>query len=211
MVIDLSGEGFASPLEELESFLRVMENREKAEAALTEFEESNPPGRFRKQIIDWSLFKRTHGVEVAIIDRLEEELVDKRDYKAYMKQENYDSDEASEDFKLKLKEGHDGEGDGASRKLWIAKNPKRLKDRTRFVNSSVEEGSKAMKSVKFKDAKTLKDFCHYSQATFSNNFLRYSGHAGNSGWTHIVALSLSPWCCSAGEWRTHRIAGAKVD
>lgn len=158
---------------------------------MTEFEESNPPGRFRKQIIDWSLSKRTHGVEVAIIDRQEEELMDKRDYKAYMKQKNYDRDEASDDFKRKLKEGHDGEGEGASRKLWIAKNPKRLKDKKRFVNSSVEEGSKALKAVQFKDAKTLKDFCHDSQATFSNNFLRDSGRASNSGSTHIGAWSVS--------------------
>lgn len=163
---------------EVQTFGIVMDNRDKCEQALSEFEESNPPGRFRKQIVDWTQFKRTHGVEVAITDRQEEELMDKRDYKMYMKSRGYTSDEGSEDFKAKVREGRDGEGEGGSRKLWVMKNAKRIRDRKRFVTSVVEEGSKAMRSVKFKDAKVLKEFCHDSQASFANTFLKDVGKQG---------------------------------
>lgn len=107
--------------------------------------------------------------------------MDKRDCKMFMKSRGYTSDEASEDFKAKVRVGHDGDGEGGARKLWIAKNLKRIKDRKRFVSSAVEEGSKAMKAVKFQDARALKDFCYDSQASFGNSFLRDAGKQGRCG------------------------------
>ena len=56
-------------------------------------------------------------------------------------------EEAMTMWEKMIADGHDGEGEGAHRELWIQLNRKRFKDVVGYVDHHMEEGSKAVKDI----------------------------------------------------------------
>ena len=147
----------------------------KAEEAIEDFIKNNPSGGpFRKQLVDWVMFKRAHGVRVAYTVREGETLMDITMFTKLYEGKGW-THKAIKDEWSRLKNtapAEDREGDGDDLKFWVSDAKKRFRDRTHFVENVVAEGSKQVKGMTESDRKEMLDFTHRSASDFGSKFLR---------------------------------------
>ena len=107
---------------ETAAYNEVMRDSGKAKVAIDDFLRENPEGSIRKRLIDWTQWKREHGVRLAYTVREAEELLDIDDYWVSRGQPRGKTrQESDEAFKELSKQAYDREGEGAFLKLWLPK------------------------------------------------------------------------------------------
>ena len=156
---------------ELKYFEALLRNREQLAKALDEFDRQNPPGRFRKTLIDWALFKRTFAVTISVTVRASEEEWTWPEFKEEKQDMNWSLERIKRKWQELLDSDANRTGDGYNAVIWIPKRRVRNRDTTHSITNAVEQGSKATRNLKAKDLKDLKGFV--GRAGSSNDvFLR---------------------------------------
>ena len=136
--------------ERMEAVEHALSDPAKAKLALEDFARLNPPGRFRKGLVDWTVFVQRFGKRMEVRTRQGEELMDITDYLKWQCKDRGVSEEDAMDKWAKLLESDlDMEGDGTpgGTSIWIPQNKQRFKDVIRYKDQAVEEGSKAAKNM----------------------------------------------------------------
>ena len=149
---------------------KILSDPVMASKAVRDFEAENPPGKFRKKLIDFTQWLKTYSTETSQTNRELCELYTFQDFsdektaagwdpKAILsKWQEYDNDPNIE------REDDDG--------LWLPKRKQKMRDQTKRITQSVVEGSKSMKGLKAADVEVLKNFALTSTASHTNAFLR---------------------------------------
>jgi len=152
----------------LDVFEQAFSKVESATRACEDWDEANPPGTFRKALVDWHQFEKRHGHRVAITYRGEDTLMSNKYFRDWKLTKGIAEAEADLEWAEHLKTpGMDGEGSGSSRMLYICKERKRLRDETQYVDAALKEGGKQQKNMSEKERGTLKQFTQKA-ASFSN-------------------------------------------
>mgnify|MGYP003335107737 CR=1 FL=1 len=84
----------------------------------------------RKHLSNGGAWKKRYGITVGVTQRQGEELMSMPEFVSLKKLKGYTQEQAEEEWELMIASGAEGEGDGKQRKLWIAENKKRFRDRT---------------------------------------------------------------------------------
>ena len=138
--------------EAFEAVERALADPDKAHVALEDMRRSNPTGRFRKRLVEWSAFKQRFGKRAETRIRGEEEGMDMSDYVEWQKRRGKTDEEAMASWKALLaRPDIDREGEGADTKVWIQKNRKRMRDVIYYKDAEVEDGSRATKDMSSAD------------------------------------------------------------
>ena len=147
---------------------KVLSEQVQCTKAVQDFQKENPPGRFRKKLIDFGQWFKTYSVETAITGREAVELYSFSDF-------SDDKTKSGWDLKAILKKwqeyeqdpGVEHEGDS----LWLPLRKQKFRDETKKISNAYQEASKAIKDPKPEDAKNLRQFCHNAAASFADPFL----------------------------------------
>ena len=136
---------------------QVLADPVQASKSVQEFEANNPPGRFRKKLIDFTQWLSDELYSLQ--DFSDEKTAAGWDASAILKKwQSYERDPAI-----------DHEDDGS---LWLPKRKQRIRDQTRRISSSLIESPKNMKGCKQQDVDALKQFTITSAAAQTNSFFR---------------------------------------
>lgn len=164
---------------EMEAFNKVMNDPGKAVEAFDKHAQDNPGGKWaRAKLVDWTMWKRQFGVSIESVQREKEKLMNCRTYLKFAEaNEGWDQVRALKQWKL-LKETCDTEGTGDDVKVWVPTGKTRFRDTRAFVAGTVEQGSKASKSLTGDDVDRLKNFAHSSALSHSDAFFK-ENEAGN--------------------------------
>lgn len=155
----------------MDAFNNIMRDADKARAAIEDFDKANPPGRFRKQHIDWAAFTVKYSKELVRIKRREEEEWTFKDYRIDGLTKNMTEEQVKAGWRALLDSDLDREGEGFEATIWVPNRRKRIRDEVEKVSTSFTEGSKQLKNLKDKDKQDLKNFVHNStDVSFRNNF-----------------------------------------
>ena len=182
----------AGKLQEAEQLLN---DEAKCAMALQQWERDNPPGKYRKKLIDWSQWQRQFKIKTVVIVRegqtqwTWDELVEEKGEAGWpaerilAKWNSWEKDSNVEQ-----------DWDNGKNILWVPDRKRRIRDLVKEVNNSYVESSKQMKKVKLADANSLKDFCHLGQARFNDQFFKGDAKedeaaAGASAAGHSLAHS----------------------
>ena len=138
--------------------------------AVREFEAENPPGRFRKKLIDFTQWLKTYSVETASTSRDVLELYTFQDFSDEKTAAGWEPSAILSKWQGYVNSPDIDREDDEN--LWLPKRKQKLRDVTRRVNNSVVEGSKSMKSIKPQDLDALKTFAGTSAAPHTHSFLR---------------------------------------
>eukprot|EP00972_Heterocapsa_arctica_P039017 5746659-Heterocapsa_arctica.AAC.1 len=142
--------------------------------ACEEFDRLNPPGKFRKQLVDWVQWKRKFSVTSFVTVRQGEEEYSFQDFTDEKSKSNSDAAHIKAEWQSMLDDpSFERTGDGQRVVIWIPLRKKRMRDLTHAATNEVEESSKQLKNLKDKDKKDLKGFCNRSASSAMNDtFLR---------------------------------------
>lgn len=148
---------------ETKSFMQIMSDPSRAQAAIEDFIRENPEGTSRKKLVDWVAWKRDHGVRIAYTVREGEVLLGIDDYfLERSKPKGMSRADSDAEFKELLKGHYDREGEGALTKLWLPKFKERMRDRSHYIDASVSENSKQLKDADRKERDDLLQVCKTS-------------------------------------------------
>ena len=124
----------------------VFADAEKAASAFERFEKENPPGQYRKSVVDWSAWGKSFVVRTSIKDSEQEEEMDIRDYIGYQKNRGYSDAEARAMWK-ELENDPRSDGEGADKTIMIQLKRRRTRDTERYEDGAYQEGSKQAKAM----------------------------------------------------------------
>ena len=79
---------------DLKTFEEIRKNKTACAQAFAKFEQDNPEGCFRKQLIDWSEYKRRFIKRLSATERVKDKLMNLRKFKKFIRSEE-DSDAKS--------------------------------------------------------------------------------------------------------------------
>eukprot|EP00969_Alexandrium_andersonii_P137784 6093456-Alexandrium_andersonii.AAC.1 len=108
---------------------------------------------------------------------------------------------AMDEWKRLLNTDVDMEGEGPTAKMWVSLNRTRMRDRTRYIDSATEQGSRQLKNPSSKDVQDLLTFTGKQDSSFSESFLRDSkatGEAKSSSESPATPGSASASTATAG-------------
>ena len=161
----------AMKFNKLRLYETTMADLQKATNACQDWDDNNPPGTTRKALIDWVQFEKQYGHKVSVTHRHEDVLMDQWDFVAWKASKNMAKDIAELEWQKLLSDPtNEGEGSGATRKLYILKEKKRLRDDTTYIDALTKEGSNAKKNMSEAEKEKLKAFTGKA-ASFNNEFI----------------------------------------
>lgn len=160
---------------QMEALSQVLGDPVKALKAIEDFERESPPGRFRRQLIDWSMWRRRYGVKRAVIRDENEDLMDLTDFMHYtLTVRQRDAAWARKEWE-RMKDNpqeFEQEGEEPNLKIWVPMRATRKRRHEEFIEGAVEEGSKSYKDMKKEDMQKLQTFAHTSAASYGNKFFK---------------------------------------
>jgi hypothetical protein len=139
-----------------ELFEKLMNDPMKAEAALDKFDRENPPGRFRKGLIQWADYERFFTKEFVTKDRRAEEEWSWKDFRLDRKKSGFDDEECKAEWRELLASDYDREGESFDAKIWLPSRRQRIRDENTRVGNTVSEKSKPLKGLKAKDCEPFR-------------------------------------------------------
>ena len=150
---------------------QILYDAVKCTAAIEQWMKENPPGRFRKQLIDWTVWSRMFDVKTRITIRTgftAWNWTDWSDEHSHWKPERVLAkwNQYKNDPKIER------EGTGDDMELWIPDKKRKMQDEVKEITQRVAEGSKQMKALKAMDKNNLQNFAHLSQASFTDKFFK---------------------------------------
>ena len=149
---------------------RALSDPNQAAKAVRDFEAENPPGKFRKKLIDFTQWLKTYTTETAHTNRERLELYTFQDFSDEKTSAGWDPKVILDRWQDKQSDPNiEQEADGS---LWLPLRKRKLRDDTRRVSQSVVEASKQMKNAKPSDVEALKHFASTSAASHTHAFLR---------------------------------------
>ena len=157
---------------QLEALNQMMQDRGKCKVAIEDFMKENPTSGGRKRLIDWTSFKRRHGVHIALTHREQESLMDIDDYWVQEGQPKGWQREASDHEFKRLSRTNESEGSGASMKVWIGGMAQRFRDKTTYIDVEQEDSSKVFKDPSAQEKEELRKVAIETQLDFTNKFFR---------------------------------------
>ena len=149
---------------------RILSDQTQCTKAVHSFERDNRPGRFRKKLIDFSVWLKVHTVEVITTSRDSAELWSFADFsdektkcgwapkEILDKWEEYKGDPSIEQEPGEL--------------LWLPCRKRKMRDNVKKISNQYIESSKQLKNLKDADADHLKQFAHVSAASHTHAFFR---------------------------------------
>ena len=147
---------------ELGFFDELAADAERLTLALEEFDRVNPKGRFRKQLIDWTQFKKRFKVTTAVTHRRAREEWTWTDHQEEKEGRGWEQERIKAGWQKLLDSDYERTGDGFHASIWVPKRRERMADETRAIDNEIEQASKAVKNLKNNDLEALKDFVESS-------------------------------------------------
>ena len=92
----------------------------------------------------------------------------------------FGKEDAKEAWRIMIESGHDEEGEGTSRKLWIAEHKKRFRDKTFYEDGGWDEGGSVTKNASPEEREKMKAWAAES-VTFGTTFLMKGQQDSSSG------------------------------
>lgn len=174
---------------EVEALQQILTCPHKAQLALTDFAASNCDGAFRKKLIDWLAFKRRHGVRVSITQRENETLMGVSEFLAHKRSardsrttiEDCDATAMAEWQRMLNDTRSEIIGSGANAQIWVQQLQTRFRDRTRFIENGMEEGSRNIRNPNAQQVGDLLNHITGSAPSFGDEFLRGGLRSGPLG------------------------------
>ena len=155
---------------------RVLADPVMAAKAVMDFEAENPPGKFRKKLIDFAVWLKTYSSETAMKNR---EIVENYTFQDYSDEKTAAGWEAAAILMkwqaLENDPSVERDEDGS---LCLPKRKQRIRDQTKRITNSFIESSKNLKNLKAADADLLKEFTANSMAPHSHAFLHSKDASG---------------------------------
>lgn len=108
----------------------IFSDMAKCKMAINDFLRNNCEGRFRKKLIDWGQWRKQYGVRVAMTESDNDKLMGVTSYIKHM-EGRMSTEEAQAEFRRMVEAGHEGEGAGLDRKLWITLERTRTRTKTK--------------------------------------------------------------------------------
>ena len=159
---------------ELKAFDEVMYNKEKCKLAVEEFMRENPPGKFRKKLIDFGQWRKSYGVRTSTAVHENESEFTAGTWQSWATSfGGYDSPRARAKWKEMMKDPNlDRQGEGADMMIWACTIRTRQRTRERYEDGNFEESSKQLKNLSNQDVDSLKTFALSSASSHTSSFLR---------------------------------------
>ena len=146
--------------------------------ACREFERDNPPGRFRKKLIDFSQFLKRYSHSVSYHDQQADEEWSFQEWSDEKTKAGWDAAKILKAWKGFSEDPNIVKGDGSNGEtLWLPCRRKRIRDRASSIAAEFLEGSKPVKQMKAADAVALQDWGHDNLPSHSDTFFRKTGFA----------------------------------
>ena len=136
--------------------------------AVADFHKENPPGRFRKKLIDFSQWLKTYSIEKAITERDQFELFSFQDFSDDKTKAGWTPQNILSKWQEHMNNPAIEQEDDC---LWLPLRKQKMRDTIRRISNSYRESSKAIKNPKESDAADLKQFASDSAAAFTDSFL----------------------------------------
>ena len=105
----------------------------------------NPKGRFRKSLIDWTLFKRRLTHTNSITQRRAEEEWTWPEFHEDKEGKGWEIGRVKKAWQRLLESEYERTGDGYHAVIWVPKRRESMKDETRGITNEIQQGSKAVK------------------------------------------------------------------
>ncbi|CAE7191932.1 unnamed protein product [Symbiodinium sp. KB8] len=151
---------------------RVLSDPNQAAKPVRDFEAENPPGKFRKKLIDFTQWLKTYSTETANISRDRLECYTFQDFSDEKTAAGWDPKVILDRWQEKQSDPSiEQEADGS---LWLPMRKQKIRDDIKRISQSVVESSKQMKNAKPADVEALKQFASTSAASHNHAFLRGS-------------------------------------
>ena len=177
----------------LAAYKEVQADPQKCRSAFDAWDAENPPGVSKKHLVEWGQWRKRYGVTVGVTQRQGEELMTIGDFIAMKKMKGHEKEEAEAEWQQMIDAGHEGEGDGKSRKLWIMENKKRFRDRTVYEDNGWDEGGKQKKGSNPDDREKMQAWA-LDSASFGTKFMvkaKDPASASSTGADAVAALPVN--------------------
>ena len=162
--------GQAKKTGNMDAYKQAMADPRTARKAFDDWDAESPPGVRQKTLVEWGAWKKRYGITVAMTQRQGEELMSLAEFVSLKKLKGYTQEHAEEEWETMIASGAEGEGDGKQRKLWIAENKKRFRDRTVYEDAGYDEGGKAKKGFNPEEREKLRNWA-VETASFGSKFM----------------------------------------
>ena len=149
-----------------------------AKAQVLDFTQLNPPDKryARKQLLDWTAFKRVHGVRMTHKEDAKEKPFTEAAFKIWaVSKQGVCEEEAKKEWDKHYhdpKVDRDQLGLGGALRLYIPGFLSRSWGRETYTDNQQEEGSKPIKDPSDKDRQMFKDHVHRQETSFSDPFMQ---------------------------------------
>lgn len=155
---------------ESDFFDKMASDPTKLGLALADFDKNNPPGRFRKALIDWTQYKKIFAHKTERVAQEKEEQYTWQDWVDEKTAAGWEANRIDAAWNAMLANSKfERDGEGYNAEIWIPLRKARLRNTIKAVEARIEEGSKSMKNLKRKDMDVLKGFVANSGATASGD------------------------------------------
>ena len=171
--------------------------------AVADFHKENPPGRFRKKLIEFSQWLKTYSIEKSITERDAVELFSFQDFSDDKTKAGWTPQNILSKWQEHLNNpAIEQEGES----LWLPLRKQKMRDTTRKISNAYVESSKAIKNPKESDAADLKQFASDSAAAFTDSFLTGDNKKRERNPSSVASLMRS-----AGEDEAERPAESEAE
>lgn len=146
----------------VEAFQNAMQDDFSAKQAIEDFAELNPPdSRYvRKTFIDWADFKKTYGHRTEMIDRAKCKPMWEGEFMNWAQNEKaltkVEAEQWWKDYFNDPKIERHNDGFKGRLQLWIPTSTSKITDKARFIESAMNQGSKAIKEPTQDDVQMLR-------------------------------------------------------
>ena len=124
--VDACHLGQAKKANTMDAYKQVVACPHKTRQAFDDWDAENPAGCTKKHLVEWGQWRKRYGVTVGVTQRQGEELMSMIDFVSMKKLKGNEKDDAEAEWQQMIDAGHEGEGDGKSRKLWNMENKKEI-------------------------------------------------------------------------------------
>ena len=161
---------------------QLLHDEAKCSMALIEWERDNPPGKYRKKLIDWAAWQRKFDIKTKVTIREGETAWSWEDFCEEKEGIGWIAGAILKKWQKWQNDSNVGKAEENGKEiLWVPDRKRRMRDNVKEVCNTYLESSKNMKKVKLSDANSLKDFAHLSKARFSDKFFKEDAVQENTG------------------------------
>ena len=168
----------------LKDYEEIMGDDARAAEAVKDFCRSTPAGARwqRKPLIGWTQWKQKHGQRLTVLEREGTAPMPEKEFFMWATTVKAQTPTAAATWWKEYEDDkhteRDNKGRGGAQRLWVKVHEYKERQKERYIDRGLEQGSAQMRQLTAEETNALRDFTLNEDARFGDNFLR--GNASSS-------------------------------